>query len=514
MSLSINSDDYPELFFALVGPVGTDLNKIQNILVAELKKVDYSTTEIKLSKLIASTSVGKDIKTSPPEFEDDRINQFMDAGDSFRKLKIDGNSVVRLGISTILSNRPKLGGRQQLIPQKAYILNSLKHPSEVATLRSLYGDALFIISVYEPKIKRKENLAKSIMNSRKERDHKQYYDSAIKLIERDEKEADNKLGQNVHDTFPMGDIFIDAARKDEDLNNQINRFIELLFGNPFITPTTDEHGMYHAFSIALRSSDLSRQVGALITSQEGEFLVSGCNEVPKSGGNSIWEGPKYNIEIDYRDFREGFDSNARIKDEIFNEIFERLKSHGWLSEDKQSLSDKELTKLALMKEASSSEKAGPLYGVRASSLLEFGRMVHAEMSAITEAARRGISIKGMQLYCTTFPCHMCARHIIASGINKIVYIEPYPKSMTKELYKKTVNVDHDNEHDSDAVVFYSFVGISPSRYMHFFKMKNKRKDSNGSVLEWTQRNAKPIILPSREYISAENGHVADLGDSK
>jgi deoxycytidylate deaminase len=31
----------------------------------------------------------------------------------------------------------------------------------------------------------------------------------------------------------------------------------------------------------------------------------------------------------------------------------------------------------------------------------------------------------------SFPCHMCARHIIATGLREVVYIEPYPKSVAK-----------------------------------------------------------------------------------
>lgn len=513
MTSSINSTDYPELIFALVGAVGTDLNKIQEILENKLLKVSYTSNTIKISGLIADTQVGKHLKSAPPTFEDDRINSFMDAGDSFRKFHKNGDAVIRLGISKIIETRPKQENKSQPIPQKAYILNSLKHPSEIKTLRTIYGDALFVISVYEPKIKRKENLAKSIMHSHEKINHDGYYTSAEKLIKRDEKEANNDLGQNVRDTFPMGDVFINAAGRKESIKNQISRFIELIFGNPFITPTIDEYGMYHAFSIALRSSDLSRQVGALITTGEGEFLASGSNEVPKAGGNSIWEGPNYNKDCDYRDFQEGFDSNARIKNDIFDEIFEQLKKHNWLSKEKQKLVVNELTKQALMKK-STSQKSGPLCSVRASSLLEFGKVVHAEMSAITEAARLGIPIKNSQLYCTTFPCHMCARHIIASGIKKIIYIEPYPKSMTKELYKKSVNVDHDDEHDDDAVLFYSFVGISPERYMHFFKMKSDRKTYNGTVQKWTPKNARPVIFPARDYISSEIAHIANLRDSQ
>ncbi len=97
--------------------------------------------------------------------------------------------------------------------------------------------------------------------------------------------------------------------------------------------------------------------------------------------------------------------------------------------------------------------------------MEFGRIVHAEMSAITDAARRGLSVKDATLYCTTFPCHMCARHILAAGIMRVVYIEPYPKSMAKELYKGSLNVDDDPEADKKSVAFRPFVRhIAPPVY--------------------------------------------------
>src|SRR5690349_8629760 len=48
--------------------------------------------------------------------------------------------------------------------------------------------------------------------------------------------------------------------------------------------------------------------------------------------------------------------------------------------------------------------------------------------------------KGATLFCTTFPCHMCARLIIASGVKAVVLIEPYPKSKTHDLYSDSVEV--------------------------------------------------------------------------
>jgi deoxycytidylate deaminase len=87
----------------------------------------------------------------------------------------------------------------------------------------------------------------------------------------------------------------------------ILRFIEGLFGYPFITPTRDGFGMYHAFAAGLRSSDLGRQVGAAIATADGEILSVGCNDVPAAGGGQYWTGDA----IDHRDFRQGFDSSER-----------------------------------------------------------------------------------------------------------------------------------------------------------------------------------------------------------
>src|SRR5262245_55492649 len=43
-------------------------------------------------------------------------------------------------------------------------------------------------------------------------------------------------------------------------------------------------------------------------------------------------------------------------------------------------------------------------------ILEFGRMIHAEMSAISDDARLGRETKETILFSTTFPCHICAKH--------------------------------------------------------------------------------------------------------
>ena len=51
--------------------------------------------------------------------------------------------------------------------------------------------------------------------------------------------------------------------------------------------------------------------------------------------------------------------------------------------------------------------------------------LHAEASIIAAAARDGISLRGADLYVTTFPCPACARLIAAAGIGRCYFAGPY-----------------------------------------------------------------------------------------
>lgn len=51
--------------------------------------------------------------------------------------------------------------------------------------------------------------------------------------------------------------------------------------------------------------------------------------------------------------------------------------------------------------------------------------VHAEQNAITDAARRGVSVDGAIAYITHFPCVHCAKILLAAGIQAIKYHHDY-----------------------------------------------------------------------------------------
>ncbi len=137
---------------------------------------------------------------------------------------------------------------------------------------------------------------------------------------------------------------------------------------------------------------------------------------------------------------------------------------------------------------------------RLKDLIEFSRSVHAEMDAITSVAREGgVSVKGCTLYTTTFPCHNCARHIIASGITDVVYIEPYEKSLALQLHGDDISYDPvESEGESSKVVFMHFEGVSPKQYMNFFCSRGDRKDKKGKAIKNT---IHPRHKVAREYLN-------------
>ncbi|MFZ7102115.1 MAG: deoxycytidylate deaminase [Peptococcaceae bacterium] len=67
---------------------------------------------------------------------------------------------------------------------------------------------------------------------------------------------------------------------------------------------------------------------------------------------------------------------------------------------------------------------------------ELCRGLHAEQNAIIQAAVHGVQIKGGTLYCTTFPCILCAKMLINAGIEKIVYQGSYPDQLSMEILQE------------------------------------------------------------------------------
>lgn len=62
--------------------------------------------------------------------------------------------------------------------------------------------------------------------------------------------------------------------------------------------------------------------------------------------------------------------------------------------------------------------------------------VHAEANSVYFAARKGVSVEGCIIYCTTEPCVKCAEAIIQSGIAEVAYSQEYRDHSGLELLQK------------------------------------------------------------------------------
>jgi dCMP deaminase len=66
--------------------------------------------------------------------------------------------------------------------------------------------------------------------------------------------------------------------------------------------------------------------------------------------------------------------------------------------------------------------------------------LHAEQNALCDCAKRGVSCNDATAYITHFPCLICTRLLIASGICEIKYIEDYRNDDLVEYFITQKNI--------------------------------------------------------------------------
>lgn len=307
-------------------------------------------------------------------------------------------------------------------------------------------------------------------------------------MKRDQEEEEG-FGQKVSKTAHLADYFIRNHREtQEPIRSGIDRFLEVLFSTALHTPTFEEQGMMKAAAAGIQSACMSRQVGAAIFSEKGELLGVGCNDVPMAGGGLYSES----APEDNRCFKWG--GNVCHNDER-----------------KQKMA-RSIARSVSGDVAESSGPFGDIFRIvgnsEAKNLIEFSRSVHAEMEAIVSIARAGTgsTIQGT-LFTTTFPCHNCARHIVAAGITKVVFIEPYSKSLALELHHDAISLSE----ETGKVHFLQYEGFAPRVAIRVFSSVGKDRKVGGKFVPSLARSAKPLFpFPLDSYINSERLVVQQL----
>lgn len=477
-SLTDGAPGRHDIFVGLVAPIGSSRDQVLDDLQVRLTQYGYGMERVRLADLLDDTPGRGDDDPLPRRGERHYHKQRMNAGDELRRKTGDDSAVAALAIARVAQMRETRAGDGDEgadVPPVVYVFDSLKHPREARLLRNVYGPGFWLVSIVEDVDEREQNLADTLasqQNSFSGRDDPEL----VELIRRDQGRPEDKSGQQVRDVFADADYFLPVQRGVQ-WTDHVERFLAGVFDAPFITPLRDEDAMRHAKAASLRSAALGRQVGAVVAPAGGDPYVLGTNEVPKPGGGQFREGDS----PDFRDFQTGYDPNPTYVERLLAEVFERLASAQYFSDDRNSAGG-----AAVLKEAKSKQAGQPavLDGIRATSLIEFTRCLHAEQAAIVSAARTGVAIGGSTLYTTTFPCHECTKIIVGAGIIEVQYIEPYPKSMAGEMYRDLIDAVPPMQRptttapaDLDRVPFRPFLGFGPGRYDEIFEA-GRRRDGN------------------------------------
>lgn len=493
-----------ELVIGIVGFAGSGCSTAVKRLQLLLEVAHYDVEVVKLSTLIArqfsdraTTEVGSGVHLGPTRFA--RARELQNLGDELRKAH-GNHAVAALAVREIMTLRgDAVPGERKL----AVILDSVKHSDEVKLLQNVYGQSFRLVATHCEPPNRERRLIGEQMTVAKYRG----VDPAEvrRYMERDEKDVGNRHGQQVRDAFHLADFFIDnneTSQEGENLTEDLRRFTNLLLGTGLVRPTRAERAIKHAYAAARQSSCLSRQVGAALTAEDGTVVSTGTNDPPAFGGGVYDEdSPEDNRCSAWTFNGEGGlrfvgCHNTRKKINLRNDLARWMASNlsaelalaahpvpasgidvakGARQKAEADISAKLLDKAELMEE---------MPGVK--DLIEYSRSIHAEMDALFSAARKGVSPVGGTLYCTTYPCHNCARHLVTAGIKRVYYVEPYVKSLASELHSDAIANELPRRPrdgmpaDAGKMVVVPFTGVGVRMYEDFFVKRAELKGSDGS----------------------------------
>ncbi len=345
--------------------------------------------------------------------------ELQDKGDELRQ--INGSDVlVREIFKDLIEKKPE-----------KIVIDGIRNPGEIGYLRKF--SKFFLIAI---DASREERLKRYRIKTKTSISDQDFFS----IDERDSGKNQPENGQNVTRCIDVADFqIINQESWDGDLTVKEKLFLKAdellrLIDEPGSKlPSMQEIGMHLAYSASLMSPCLKRQVGAVIARkiESGKELsiAIGYNRPPDGIKNCFdrFHGcyrdmlkDKMENKLDEEQKRIRIELNTLLKDrnELSTLLDDRVKeSFGNLK--RTLLSDPELKQL------------------------DYCQAIHAEESAILQVAQLGgVSLQGTTLYTTTFPCIMCAKKIIQTGISRILYNEAYPVVQAKDLLSNTLGAEN------------------------------------------------------------------------
>jgi deoxycytidylate deaminase len=400
-----------------------------------------------------------------------------------------------------------------------FVIDCLRNPYEAIYLRNELAN-FFLVSLFEhTEARRKRYLQKArerwgagyeeqkALKAFKEadrRDSGSYIDNAGELLYK----------QNVTKCVQISDIAInnfsqgDDERRRYKLYRKILRVTCLILSPGCTKPSKDEVFMNLAYTVAVKSNCISRQVGAVIVGPEGYVVGVGWNDAThprvSCGLTAICDleaSPLQPLmEAIKKDDEDAADvmkrlckpyeaSNGRydagnfcfcFKDEMAKKDIAPRLQRAWIRKLEQMLATDTQLGRAARSDPQVMNKMKTGMGQLIGELVEEGHLhqleyclaLHAEENAILQSAKiGGTGLQGATIYTTALPCTLCAKMIQQVGIKKVVYTEPYPKALTR-IYINSQPVQ--------------FEGVKPRAYVRLFMPDHDQK-------EWQELQARSLV---------------------
>jgi len=499
-----------EFVFAVVGHIGSGTSVVARAFkeILERQKNPFHATILKARDVIEdwAKAAEKEFPKGAAARTIATAEQWQDLGDEMRgkdTAAVAKGLIKKIREARAVATNSQIKDKEPVLPDgvpRAYILDALRHPAEVNLLRHLYQDAFVLIGVVCDQDIREQRLRQKL-DSPAPKDLRDF-------MKRDEKD-NRRHGQQVAKTFQLADFYVDntpdrflytesGEKREEnpewDINEKLGRLVRIVSHDTIERPELSETAMHHAYSAQMRSSCLSRQVGAALLDRDGNLLSTGTNEVPKAGGGVYGEQyagdgePPLDQRCAYRPDK--YCSSTKEQNIIINGIIDDVSSIQSLTTPKKEQLRQRL-------------KDG-----RVGDTIEFSRAVHAEMDALLSASRSGGGTVGTRLFVTTYPCHYCARHIISAGVDEVQYIEPYFKSLASRLHSDAIQQRLTGwkppSQGGNTVLFRPFTGVAPRLYRRaFMKDRDLKNDDTGDLLLSTPEWGTSWHLRMKSYLQLE-----------
>ena len=464
-SLQPKKVDASKVILGFTGPIGSGCTYISEMIPEVTKKI---------YKYYRLSSVIRDM-LKDEGYNDPSIEQLQNKGNELRKANGNG-FLIRALLHKI--------DEEWTAEYYGIVIDGIKNEDEVNVLRQWPNFLLFSVQA-----------ERELRCSRLTKDGKMTKGAFWEADRRDERE-EFAFGQQVKrcnylsDVIIMNDKEIAAASKSERMDfvqgiyEKYIRLVENLrdgMVSPEVSPDISELCMTIAYALSKSSSCLKRKVGALIvdvdqvangTEYSGtkhlempNIVSCGYNEVPLGSYKCVFH-PEY--QMCCRDYLQeqyagklkhcpNCGQKIELSDVCSNPACKKeytrfIKTCRGCGKEVESRYECPKCKTSVFDTYIPGSRESP------GKLLDMCRALHAEEITLLNLGKHSRkSSDNLILYITTQPCNLCSNKIVAAGIKKVVFDEPYPMREALDILA------------SGKVQLQRFQGIKSTAYFRLYR---------------------------------------------